>query len=86
MRTCPVLDAEENVLFVLVADGGQVGDSSWQVAAFLTAQHSTELDSALERHVVNFTHIRQMATLLTVCPQKQTTARCSAKFLASRSL
>ena len=56
MRTCPILDAEENVLFVFVADSGQVSDCSRQVAAFLTAQHSTELDDALERHVINFTH------------------------------
>jgi len=63
MRTCPVLDAEENVVFVFVADSGQVGDGSWQITAFLTAQHSTELDLALQRHVINFTHIRQTSPL-----------------------
>jgi len=59
---CPVLDAEEDIIFVLVADGRQVGDGSRQVAALLAAQVSAKLHLALQRHVVHFTRIRQMAT------------------------
>jgi len=83
MRTCPILDAEENVLFVFVADSGQVSDCSRQVAAFLTAQHSTELDDALERHVINFTHthIHQMATPSPCCRVGNNTVSALTLFL-----
>ena len=59
-RACPVVDAEENVVFVLVADGGQVGDGAWQVAALLAAQHAAELDLAAQRHLVHYARATQL--------------------------
>jgi len=52
---CPVGNAEQYIVLVLVADRRQVGDGSRQVAALLAAQHSAELDDAFQRLVVNFT-------------------------------
>jgi len=43
-----VVDAEQQVLLVLLGDGGQVDGRAGQVAALLAAQQSAVLDRALE--------------------------------------
>ena len=51
----PVVNAEENVLLVFVANRRQIGDGSRQVAALLAAEHSAELDHTMQVQIVNYT-------------------------------
>lgn len=48
-----LLDAEPQVLFVLLGHGRQIDRQAWQVHALLAAQHAAVLDLALD-HVAIF--------------------------------